>query len=400
MSQKSWRLDEVERVKSKILGEIKDLESQAEPRQVGSYLLERVNALANTATPGHDMERFVYCVHALNQQRKHGAFSQPEINALSELAVSILLANGIKPGSSTLSSLYGDVYIMLSEIAAKDGEIFAAALEQRVGNYMARGKMPGGEALQSLLFAQSSLRLGHTELALSYFDQARAELDGANQQRAQIGFIRTLRLTQRITEAREAITALEAGATHKDLLKELSWERRCLDHLEAEESTVESLIKSVHKDKDYYEASYILEVFLWTYASQAVKLASKLPSFKSLTAKKDLAFKPYGAYFRICQTIEKLYDNDIAFPKRLQMARDVLKSIHKIAQVDKELLAWLALTRWFYRHQSFDLAALTFLEYQALSSRLTQNRSLDGLKLAADLSDRAWFTHRSSYRLL
>lgn len=84
------------------------------------------------------------------------------------------------------------------------------------------------------------------------------------------------------------------------------------------------------------------------------------------------------------------YDADIAFTRRLEKMEFILKNIRHLKTVDKELLVWLAVTRWLVRNNNYNLAALVFEEYKSLSLRLTGGSKEDALGIADDLLSKEW----------
>src|SRR5262249_668083 len=90
------------------------------------------------------------------------------------------------------------------------------------------------------------------------------------------------------------------------------------------------------------------------------------------------------------------YDTRIPMAVRLTALGEILAKCDQIFTLERELLVWTASARWLVRNHSFDMAALAVSEYQSLSPRISDGKSLDVLNLIPDLIGADWLRSRAN----
>ena len=74
----------------------------------------------------------------------------------------------------------------------------------------------------------------------------------------------------------------------------------------------------------------------------------------------------------------------------------MLKDLGRFSSIAKELLTWVAVSRWLARNNVFVLAGFALREYVALSMRLSDGASPDVLNRVGDLLKKEWFNRPES----
>src|SRR5690606_8947015 len=134
--------------------------------------MQRAAALETQPDARSQLTRFVLVMSTLVQHARYGGLTNTQVRRGAALASTILETLGIKPGTSQLSFLYGELHLVLSQIYRKDGAHWHAAWQQYEAMSKAKKSLPGGEAFQSLASANRAMRLGHARLALLHYERA------------------------------------------------------------------------------------------------------------------------------------------------------------------------------------------------------------------------------------
>ncbi len=378
-SGKTWKREQIEQIKARIRQELAPFPLPA----------DRIPFLFQQISQAEEQEpdRLIYVMTLLNTHVREGGLTDLQVKDLFQLAEALLTLQNIKPKSSSLAFLLGELHILKAQLHMNEGEPLLACIEQQLVEHVSGAELPGGKSFQSLSLARMSLRLGEAELAVNYVDRALQHgLDPSFFAYAQLIKLRSFRLSHRLDEA-EALT--------KDLLKqdldarsqrEIHWESLC--RIVFRTGSIDGLMEVMNPRRDFYQASYILESFFWIRAISGLQWMEHLPKLKSLSQKKNLNFKSISAYHRCAIHLERAYDKDIPLAHRLILVKKTLQSVHDLADIDKVLLVHLALMRWLIRSQSRELARFVYSEYVILSHRLSGTP--DALGIAADLSQKNW----------
>ena len=112
---------------------------------------------------------------------------------------------------------------------------------------------------------------------------------------------------------------------------------------------------------------------------------------QTIARKKDLRPRDLGFFLTAVLEFEKCQDSVIPFVIRLKNLGGILGQTNKFVSIDRELLFYVAATRWLAKNHSHDLAEATLCEYQGLSLKLSNGKSQDTLNIASDLMERNWF---------
>jgi len=379
-SGRPWKREQIEQIKARIRQELTPFQSS----------LDRIPYLLNQIAQSAEQEsdRLIYVMTLLNTHVREGGLTDLQVKELFQLADALLTLQNIKPKSSSLAFLLGELHILKAQLHMNDGEPLLACIEQQLVEHVSGSEPPGGKSFQSLSLARMSLRLGEADLALTYIERAMLSgLDPNFIAYAQLMKLRSLRLCLRLEEA-DQFTSELLQQDHLDprSQREIQWEVLCRQVFRT--GSIDGLIEMMNPRRDFYQASYILESFFWIRAINGLQWMDHLPKLKSLGQKKNLNFKTNSAYHRCALHLERAYDKDIPLAHRLVLVKKTLQAVHTLPDVDKVLLVHLALLRWLIRSQCRELARFVYSEYSILSLRLSGTR--DALGIAADLADKGW----------
>ncbi len=395
MGKSVWTQSYIDQCKKKVRSETTLPEYKEDPDQKLRYLLARIDACENQPTVDSQILQYIYIMSCLVHHERYGGLSAAQVTRLTKTAESLLRVNGVKKGSSKLSFLYGELHLVRSQIHRKYGEHWPAAWEQQMGILASRASLVGGEAFQTLAYAGRALRLGAARVAIKEYHHALSlDLKGKQKHLAEIGIIRSLRLSGKADEARcylNSLTEIERYAAPEQ--KEIEWERFILEAIET--SDLSRLIKSVKKNGLHNEASYICECFFWSAAFSQTDWLKRTLKLKNIARQKKLLSQKTDRFFESGIMLERCYDYDYPLATRYDFLNSVVLRASSLLTIDKELLVWAATSRWLARSKSFKLAVLTLNEYSALSYRLSDGQTNDVLKIMDDLLDKPWYKSES-----
>ena len=393
MSSKAckWRYKAVENTKTEIKQVLTHLEQNQGSQKKFEFITNEISHLEDDTSSQGYLRRFIFVVNALFHHQRHGGLSKKEISDLAALAYALLQLNGVKPTTSQLSYLYGDLHWALSEIALKNGDVLGAAWEQQLGIHLsAKNSLSMGE-LKLLSMGIHSLRLGNAILAQHYLKRSlEGELPQAYRERAWIVLMRSYRFAHEREDFDKLLIEIENQKNSVPFQTELEWEKLCFDINTT--NNLDEMIKSVKKGKSHYTPSYLLETIFWIRAVPSIKWFDRLPKLSSLAQYKELSFQSQPLFYSFAQQFEKLYDAQIPFTHRLNGLNKVLKKASQLRNIDKEMIVWLAATRWLYRSRYYDMSALIFEEYKSLSLRVTKHKCQDSFGICSDLLKTDWLS--------
>ena len=273
-----------------------------------------------------------------------------------------------------------------SQIAYNEGNLWQSAWEQQVALQVSGTLTDTIEGYRLVSLGIRCQSLGYCFLADEYLTQAETSSLSSDQfEVARINRIRSLRLSNRLTEAKNlCATTKELSNNSQKLVDELEWEEKCL-LLHDSTDNLDHLVKLTRKDQSHYMASYIIEGFLWSAAASKKESMSNFPIIKNLTRRKGLDFQKDSFLFKFSCEVQNAYDSGIPFPTRFNTMQKMVAGIPKQYPIDKPLLCWLALARWLIRHNNQRLAQLAISEYEAVSLKASRGRCADVLGVAQDL---------------
>ncbi|MFW7379763.1 MAG: hypothetical protein ACOH5I_13200 [Oligoflexus sp.] len=383
-----WRRKNIDDMKSAVKRQLDEIQTEQGIEAKLQYLLQEIQRLEQSSDPAALLRRFILVISCLYHHQRFGGLGKKQIHDLSDLAAAILMVSGIKPGSSQLSFLYAELHFVLSDLHLANGEFLPALWEQQLGSQMAV-LSPEMKGRRQLGMGVHSLRLGNTGMALIFFQNAIDSIDDPEvQDKVRIHQVRALRLSGSIDEAHELAKEYQEKSSDPAYGNEFRWEIACCEVNQQQD--LNPLVKLCRRGSAFYTSSYVLELFLWLRCHQKTHWLEKLPKLNSLGQYQTINFRHYPHLYGIAQQLEAAYDTSIPFANRLSSMKKILGKISLLRNIDKELLSWLAITRWLYRNRYAEIAGIIFHEYSSLSQKLSQGRSRDVLGLAADLVEVDW----------
>ncbi|MDQ3233814.1 MAG: hypothetical protein M3Q07_18510 [Pseudobdellovibrionaceae bacterium] len=379
-SGRIWKRDMLEQIKARIRLELAPFQSS----------LDRIPYLLNqiAQTEEQEPDRLIYIMTLLNTHVREGGLTDHQVKELFQLADALLTLQNIKPKSSSMAFLLGELHMLKAQLHMNDGEPLLACIEQQLVEHVSGSEPSGGNSFQSLSLARMSLRLGEANLAVTYLDRAlESGVDPGFMNYAQLMKLRSLRLSHRLDEADQmSADLLQKDQPNVRLKREIQWEALCREVCRS--GSIERLMEVMNPRRDYYQASYILESFFWIRAVSVLQWMDHLPKLKSLGQKKTLNFNTSSTYHRCAVHMERAYDKDIPLAHRLMLVKKILQAVHTLPDIDKVLLVHLALLRWLIRSQCREMARFVYSEYAILSLRLSG--TTDALGIASDLGQKSW----------
>ena len=373
-----WQKPRVEAWKTEVRAELSaDFPS---PEKRLAYIVDRIEELAPKEDAASECRRYIYVMSSLVHHERHGGLTPTQINRAADLALALLASNGITPGDGKLAYLHGELHLVMSHIHRQAGDPWMSAWEHRLIQVSSRKAPPGGSDFQALSTAGRSLRLGDAAVAVANFRQAeQGELPAALREKARLGLIKALRLSDQIEEAKEIIAATDADFTLSEAgEKELSWESACLSVVEGHSPG--PLVALVRKNKPHHESIYLLETHLWTFCYNADDWRRNLAKVRTMARRDDLRPQNHGIFHRFTLKLEETYEADRVPTQALREFGKYLSRTHELNTIDKELLIYIASANVFLAQKMNPLAELCLAEYRGLCLRLTSGRTTDVLR--------------------
>jgi hypothetical protein len=385
-----WTLRQVELAKASAKTELDVVGAEAGEKARLHHALARIRELEDDVTGPGRLQSLVFVMSALVQHQRRPSLSPAQVDALVQRAFAILQTQRIKPGVSALSFLYGELHQVRSLIYRRDGDSWRSAWEQQT----AEAVRPSGEPPQgfdALALGNRALRKGHAALAFMKFGEALTlPLNEENRQLAQIGRVRSLRLSGRLDEALAASkNALNLPEISARTRLELEWES--LTAHAALTGDQLPILTATRRGGPHYLTTYLIDAFLGFAALQNKEALARISKMRTIARHAELAPRQQGLAFDAALVIEECYDTEIPLALRLKRLGDILAEAPKLLSIDKELLLWAAATRWLVRIRSFRLALLALKEYESLSLRLSGGTTPDVLRTAGDLVAAPWY---------
>ncbi|NRA67453.1 MAG: hypothetical protein HRU19_23425 [Pseudobacteriovorax sp.] len=382
---KTWSRTLINTTKQQIKAEL-DLHLE----QVGranrlKVCLEQIDNLDNTIDSDLLLKRFVYVMSALVHHQKWGGLQKNQIQNLGELGSAILKIAEIKPVKTQASFLFGELHSILSAVHFKRSEFLDALWEHQLGDHLST-KDSGLDAARNLDMGINALRLGNSHLALKFLETALEISDDCIlAQKVQLQRVRGLRLSGSLEEALELISQSKISVNDERYQVEFEWEEMyCRIAIDQDPSP---LLLLTQRGGTHYHPSYLLECFMILRSLPKKQWQGRFPKLASVNRHKEISLRDYRQLHDICLAVENAYESDIPFHHRLSKLKPCLSKIRELRTIDKELLAWLSITRWLYRSRYMAMAAVTWSEYQSLSKKLSQGKSGDVLGMAKDLEE-------------
>ncbi|SMF68219.1 hypothetical protein [Pseudobacteriovorax antillogorgiicola] len=352
-----------------------------------SHILTRIAELDQNLDPESMLSRFIYVVSALYHHARMGGLRPKQVSNLEEIGHGLLRINRVKPRSSLLSHLYSDLFSAMSQVHLIEGKMLDACWEKALASrfdYETSRDNP----YHLLGMGLKSFRNGNGHLAEQYLTTAQNHLTGRAWELCFINRIKVYRLTNQISKIEQCKLILNGKSVSTELKTELMWED-CLLRL-AQDGDPRSMLALVKRNASHHQESYLLETQLWLRAVPSMNWIESLPKIASWQKNRNFCLKPYQALVKFISCLEFLYDKNIPLDQRLNHARGAIAIIRDFRQLDKELLAWLGLSRWLVRVRAYDVAAFTFEEYRTISLKLSRGTCQDALGVGESLVELDW----------
>lgn len=380
-----WRKKIILETKKQIKTQLDTLYDPKDPSVRLNFALSCIKDLESDFGAKAQLKRYVYIVSALVHHERYGGLSTKQVQRLFDLAYATLRVQGIRPGSSKLGSLYGDLHLVISQIYRRDGQHWEAAWEQQVSLYLSQRAPTGGKGFQSFALAIRALRLGHADFALDELDRSLQQgLPDNIKARAILEKIKAFRLSGNPEKAEAfSLKEFQELSPNKDELQEFHWEALCRQVCES--AKVDSIVRAVQKGKSHHDYTYLCEAFLWSRVVQTREYLERFPTVRSLARDPHLKTKKKGFFSQTLNVIEELYDHSIPHALKIKKIGKILAQTHMHLNIELELLVWAAVARWLFRNRSHGFASLVLHEYQARSLKLSKGKNEDVLGVVADL---------------
>lgn len=389
--QNRWTRPQTLTIKKAVKAELDLVLENGTPKQRLALALKRVAELEDDASAEGQLRRFVYVISSLVHHAKDGGLSRSQVKKAKDLALTLLRANGVLPGSSRLDFLYGELHLVLSQIYRKLGLQWQAAWEHQQALHRSRRSAGPNSGFEALGMGNRALRLGHVALALGEFRRADAEeLAPKDKEKVRLGIAKTLRLSGDFAEARAMLQTLARADLSEEARLECDWEGFCISA--TVDKNLAPMVAAVRRQGTHRQGIYVLEASLWTKAAEQREWQDQILTVKSMAKHQGLKPQRYGFFYAAARELEACYDLEIPLPIRIERLGDVLAQTSKLTTIDKELLVWGAAARFLARSHAVSHAALALSEYASLSLKLTGGRSADALGLCGDMGDRQWFS--------
>ncbi len=375
LGKKIWSESRINQEKKSIKDELEALPL----KERLPYILKLASVSAQSTEPEAQVRRFIYSISALLHHEKYGGLSTSQVWGLAQVTQTILQTNRIRPVSSKLCFLYGEIHLALSHIFRKEGKHDEATWEQLLSEHLSRSRQIGGPSFSSFLKALRFMRLGDASSALREYERAEnVEPHSQFFERSRIGRIRALRLSGKIEDASKLIhetRKLFRGNTPE--AQELEWEMICVEF--QKNGNPVPFFATTRPKSSHYQAVYVVEAFFWAHSIECRAWERNFSKISSLLKNKTLKISNLGFFHHCALDLEKCYDTDVPLLTRLEIASKCLAKRSKLLAIDRELLLLAAMTRWLMRSKALDLAEVTLNNYRALSLRLSSGKKEDAL---------------------
>lgn len=307
--------------------------------------LTQIGELARATDASSQLRRFLYVMSALVLHQRIGGLSQRQVRELGELGYTILQLCGVKPQTSRLAGLHGELGVVLGQISRQRGDHWYAAWAHASAIQLSGASPPGGASFSALGSADRALRLGAVALALNGYKQV-LEDPGApdpRREKAFLGQLKALRLSGDFLAAKTAASDAQAVVHTPQSVKELAWEMACLAVCMT--GDLGAFSQLISKGSSHFAATYAIEAWLWCHASGAQTDRSLSTVRYMMRKKSGLTINRRDRVWHCALAIESAGDTAAPLPFRLYHLGHALLDAPRIQTVDKEMLVWAAAAR-------------------------------------------------------
>lgn len=386
-----WQIKNINDVKKEIKQLLDAAMAEGGVRKRFEKIMRGIRESESSIEPRDLLFLYIYIVSALIHHKNWGGLNNQQIKKLVSLGYSILQMQNIQPETSILGFLYGELHMALSQIYRTNGDHFAATWEQQVSHQVSKKRPPGGESYQSLAKAIRAFRLGHIQRALEeYMTIVDGSLTRTQREMARIGRVRCWRLLKKYDECLHHVDLWSREDASGRFVNELHWERLCVTA--SSDQDLAPMMEAVQRKGSHYQAVYILESYFWAMSWPQRKWISRLAKVSTVARNKKLQAKDSGFFLKAALCLEECSDSNIPLVVRIKALGNILKESNQFLAIDREMLFFVASSRWLAKSHSPTLAATVLGEYEGASFKISRGQSNDSLNVAADLFSRSWYS--------
>ncbi|SMF71154.1 hypothetical protein [Pseudobacteriovorax antillogorgiicola] len=386
-----WRKKDIQSIQIQIKESLDGVAvERSDPARL-RYMLDQISRLEDAMDSQVQLQRYLFTIFALVHHERYGGIPKPRLARIIDLAYALLAVNRVKPQTSKLAYLYGELHLVISQISLKEGHSLRSSWQQAMARSFSGDQFPGGDHFYHLAMGIRFFRLGFLPEAIEHFEKvSESDLPENSRLQGKAYLVKSYRLSDQFNKAR---VLCESFLAMKDsdpgFQEELQWELACLKLSETLDPA--DCVMMVQKGKSHYHSTYVLEAFLWSHALKTLAWNDRF--FKLKTYGKHFKLKHDDQSYVLCQKLEDAYDSSIDFIVRVRQLGECLEGLERYIDHQKRLLFLLGTSRWLQRYNQYALAHITLNEYKALSLRLSQGKSSDVLHLAADLIKNEGVSH-------
>jgi len=126
-----WTLELVEKEKARIETELDDVSGGDCSKRL-HYALTRIREIENTTENHELLSSYLYCISALTVHNRSGGLNTIEVNQLFATAHRIVDSQNLHPSLLKIRFLYGELYLVRSQIFHKEGRHWDSTWDQRM----------------------------------------------------------------------------------------------------------------------------------------------------------------------------------------------------------------------------------------------------------------------------
>jgi hypothetical protein len=322
---------------------------------------------------------------ALVHHRRHSSLNKKEVERLFELGRAILVAAGVKPQTSRIANLHGDLHRVIAQIYWEEGDHWGSTLELLRARSLGFSSEQNSEEFDHLALAIRYERLGMLNAAENAFAKLNPEkLNEKNRDMAAVRHLRILRLLSDKPRF-EALfqSAMKLGLS-ADAALDLEFERLLFAARETDDYL--PLFSAVRKGKSHYQLHYILEARLVSLCLPTLKWIEEFPRVDAL--RRRVEFKKAAEHYLmgINRGFDTLMDDEFQNAAKIPAAFQIMLEARSIPSTSNELLCIVACYRWFSRRKLHEFADLVRQKYAQMSLIATDGATKDCLGLLQDLT--------------
>jgi hypothetical protein len=379
-----WRAREIEAEKAKLKLELEEKFGSETPEEsLAGYLLDQI--FSDSEPLEYGIWHFVRVMKVLVLHKSAHCLSSPQVARLSKLAVQILKQAKVAATDSSLAYLYGEVEIVLSQIARNDGRHWQALWKAVLADSLIGNTNPSGEGFRILTIANRELRLGDTKGALDSFRLAETKFDSLTTSwwASRLGAIKTMRLSGCLTETVEVCEATLklTDQTRADPILELNWEMTLAQALMTH--NFDTLFGLFGREEFQHQTTYLVEGYLWRLLKKPGRERMGIPKMSFLLRRDNSGCRQLGKFFDVALEFDKLEDSETPTYLKVAALSEVLELSKQLVSIDKELLATAYVSLWLSNQGKERLSRVVAGEYRSLSHKLSQGKDEDLFRIAA-----------------